>query len=225
MAHVEGGWNCSAAELPPHTANVRRPLLLEGEGPGLLYYDVSISRLGGAVAGCSCAGVEAAWAADGPGPASPCVLHGRGQRQLTTFHALAASSRDPQFTSCTSRFPPTEQPSEQDHHHRRGRQPHAAQHLGRRLPTGAVQAGAVWHDGLLPGSCTTAGRWAGYAHLSLTAFHLALPMPPGLQKTMPGFCFSVNAHRAFSSLYGGWPGCCLLAGHAYAHGTWAGCSV
>lgn len=40
MAHVEGGWNCSAAELPPHTANLRRPLVLEGEGPGLLYYDV-----------------------------------------------------------------------------------------------------------------------------------------------------------------------------------------
>jgi hypothetical protein len=39
MAHVEGGWNCSAAELPPHTANIRRPLVLEGEGPGLLYYD------------------------------------------------------------------------------------------------------------------------------------------------------------------------------------------
>ena len=50
MAHVEGGWNCSAAELPPHTATVRRPLLLEGEGPGLLYYDVSISRL---AEGCS----------------------------------------------------------------------------------------------------------------------------------------------------------------------------
>lgn len=41
MAHVEGGWNCSAAELPPHTANLRRPLVLEGEGPGLLYYDTN----------------------------------------------------------------------------------------------------------------------------------------------------------------------------------------
>ena len=41
MAHVEGGWNCSAEELPPQSADIRRPLLLEGEGPGLLYYDVS----------------------------------------------------------------------------------------------------------------------------------------------------------------------------------------
>jgi len=44
--------------------------------------------------------------------------------------------------------PLAEQPSEQDHHDRRGRQPHAAQHLGGRLPAGAVQGNAVWCRGM-----------------------------------------------------------------------------
>lgn len=56
MAHVEGGWNCTAEQLPPHTANVRRPLVLEGEGPGLLYYDVSTNMLFAGCVQCSFAG-------------------------------------------------------------------------------------------------------------------------------------------------------------------------
>lgn len=50
---AHGGWNCTAADLPQHSVEIGsgRHVVLEGQGPGMVYYDVG-AALGGAGLAC-----------------------------------------------------------------------------------------------------------------------------------------------------------------------------
>lgn len=105
---------------------------------------------------------------------------------------------------------PADQPREQDPHHWRGGQLDAAQHLGRRLPAG----GMGW---LACGGTAGCRRLAPAAaeqralHGPVIMEHLSFAAPASdVQSAMPGFCFSVNTHRAFREALDG----VALAGRA-----------